>query len=119
MPVEKEDIERRTHGLSVSQIQNWMDENDGMNFASFPDIVKSLESGETKEDIKARAFEKIKETVYSWLNLTEDNEIVDEIIRKHLEKSNTIPTTNKYVRTFVDGFWEEELKQFKQPEQEI
>lgn len=119
MPVEKENIKSRTHGLSVSQIQNWMEENDGLDFASFPDIVQSLENGETKKSIKARAFEKIKATVYSWLNLTEDNEIVDEIIRKHLEKSNTIPTTNKSVRKFVDGFWEEELKQFKQPEQEI
>ena len=118
MPVEKENIKSRTHGLSVSQIQNWMDENDGLDFASFPDIIQSLENGETKKSIKARAFEKIKATVYSWLNLTEDNEMVDEIIRKHLEKSNTIPTTNKSIKKFVDGFWEEELKSFKQPKQE-
>ena len=118
MPVEKENIKSRTHGLSVSQIQNWMDENDGLDFASFPDIVQSLENGETKKGIKERAFEKIKATVYSWLNLTEDNEMVDEIIRKHLEKSTTIPTTNKSIKKFVDGFWKEELKSFKQPKQE-
>jgi hypothetical protein len=52
------------------------------------------------------------------LNLTEDNEIVDEIIRKHLEKSTTIPTTNKSIKKFVDGFWGEELKPFKQPKKE-
>ena len=37
---------------------------------------------------------------------------------KHLRTANVIPTTDITVREFVDTFWADELKQFKQPKQE-
>lgn len=118
MEVTPQDIQRRTSGLTVAQIQQWLDAHDGSEFASMPDIVYSVENGESKEQMMGRAFGKIKTTVYSWLNLTEDNPQVDEIIMKHLQTTNVIPTTNKSVRNFVDTFWADELKPFKQPKQE-
>lgn len=118
MEVTAQDIQRRTSGATVAQIQQWLDAHDGSEFASMPDIVYSVENGESKEQMMGRAFGKIKTTVYSWLNLTEDNPQVDDIIMKHLQTTNVIPTTNKSVRNFVDTFWADELKPFKQPKQE-
>jgi hypothetical protein len=118
LEVTPQDIQRRTNGMSVSQIQQWLDAHDNTEFASMPDIVHSIENGESKEQMMGRAFDKVKNTVYSWLNLTEDNPQVDDIIMKHLQTSKVIPTTNKSVREFVDTFWADELKQFQQPKQE-
>ena len=116
--VTPQDIQRRTSGLTVAQIQQWLDAHDNTEFASVPDIVYSIENGETREQMMARAFGKVKIAVYSWLNLTEDNPQVNDIIMKHLQTANVIPTTNKSVREFIDTFWADELKQFKQPKQE-
>jgi hypothetical protein len=110
-----DDIQRRTSGLTVAQIQQWLDAHDNTEFASMPDIVYSIENGESKEQMMGRAFGKVKTTVYSWLNLTEENPQVDDIIMKHLQTSKFIPTTNKSVREFIDKFWADELKQFQQP----
>lgn len=118
MDVDVQDIQRRTSGLNIAQIQQWLDVHDNTEFASMPDIVHSIENGESKEQTIDRAFGKVKTTVYSWLNLTEDNPQVDDIIMKHLQTANVIPTTNKSIREFVDTFWADELKQFKQPKQE-
>ena len=118
LEVTPQDIQRRTSGLTVAQIQQWLDAHDNTEFASMPDIVYSVENGETKEQMMGRAFGKVKTTVYSWLNLTEENPQVDDIIMKHLQTSKVIPTTNKSVREFIDTFWADELKQFKQPKPE-
>ena len=118
MEVTPQDVQRRTNGLTVAQIQQWLDAHDNTEFASMPDIVHSIENGESKEQTIDRAFGKVKTTVYSWLNLTEDNPQVDDIIMKHLQTTNVIPTTNKSIREFVDTFWADELKQFQQPKQE-
>ena len=118
LEVTPQDIQRRTSGLTVAQIQQWLDAHDNTEFASMPDIINSIENGETKEQTIGRAFGKVKTTVYSWLNLTDDNPQVDDIIMKHLQTSKVIPTTNKSVREFIDTFWADELKQFQQPKQE-
>ena len=118
MEVTPQDVQRRTNGLTVAQIQQWLDAHNNTEFASMPDIVHSVETGESKEQTIDRAFGKVKTTVYSWLNLTEDNPQVDDIIMKHLQTANVIPTTNKSIREFVDTFWADELKQFQQPKQE-
>lgn len=118
LEVTPQDIQRRTSGLTVAQIQQWLDAHDNTEYASMPDIVYSVENGESKEQMMGRAFGKVKTTVYSWLNLTEDNPQVDDIIMKHLQTAKVIPTTNKSVREFVDTFWADELKQFQQPKQE-
>lgn len=115
LEVTPQDIQRRTSGLTIAQIQQWLDAHDNTEFASMPDIVYSIENGETKEQMMGRAFGKVKTAVYSWLNLTEDNPQVDDIIMKHLQTSKVIPTTNKSVREFIDTFWADELKQFQQP----
>ena len=115
MEVGADDIARRTHGMTVADIQKWLEIHDGTEFASMPDIANSVELGDTKEQMMARAFGKVKTTVYSWLNLTEENPQVDDIIMKHLQNARPIPTTNKSVREFIDTFWADELKQFKQP----
>ena len=115
LEVTPQDIQRRSHGLTVAQIQQWLDAHDGTEFASMPDIVCSIEEGETREQMMGRAFGKVKTAVYSWLNLTEENPQVDDIIMKHLQTSKVIPTTNKSVREFIDTFWADELKQFQQP----
>lgn len=114
-----QDIQRRASGLTVAQIQQWLDAHDNTEFASMPDIVNSIENGETKDQMIARAFGKVKTAVYSLLNLADDNPQVDDIIMKHLKTANVIPTTDKSVREFVDTFWADELKQFQQPKQEI
>ena len=116
--VTPQDIQRRSHGLTVAQIQQWLDAHDNTEFASTLDVVNAIENGESKEQMMGRAFGKVKTAVYSWLNLTEDNPQVNDIIMKHLQTTNVIPTTNKSVREFIDTFWADELKQFQQPKQE-
>lgn len=118
LEVTPQDIQRRTRGLTVAQIQQWLAAHDNTEFASMPDIVSSIENGETKEQMMRRALGKVKTTVYSWLNLTEDNPQVDAIIMKHLQTARPIPTTDTSVIDFVNTFWADELKQFKQPKQE-
>ena len=118
IPVDIKNVQNRSHGLTVAQIQQWLDAHDNTEYASTLDVVNAIENGESKEQMMGRAFGKVKTAVYSWLNLTEDNPQVDDIIMKHLETTNVIPTTNKSVREFIDTFWADELKQFQQPKQE-
>ena len=115
IPVDIKNVQNRSQGLTVAQIQQWLDANDKTEFASTLDIVNAIENGESKDQMKARAFGKVKTAVYSWLNLTEDNPQVNDIIEKHLDQTNVIPTTNKSVREFIDTFWADELKKFQQP----
>ena len=115
IPVDVKNVQNRSQGLTVAQIQQWLDANDKTEFASTLDVVNAIENGENKDQMKARALGKVKTAVYSWLNLTQDNPQVNDIIEKHLEQTNVIPTTNKSVREFIDTFWADELKQFKQP----
>lgn len=114
LEVTPQDIQRRTSGLTVAQIQQWLNAHDNTEFASMPDIVSSIENGETKEQRMGRAFGKVKTIVYSQLNLTEDNPQVDDIIMKHLQTAKSIPTTDTSAIEFVNTFWDDELKQFKQ-----
>ena len=115
IPVDVKNVQNRSQGLTVAQIQQWLDANDKTEFASTLDVVNAIENGENKDQMKVRALGKVKTAVYSWLNLTQDNPQVNDIIEKHLEQTNVIPTTNKSVREFIDTFWADELKQFKQP----
>ena len=118
LEVTPQDIQRRAGGLTVAQIQQWLDAHDNTEYASMPDIVNAIENGETKEQMTGRAFGKVKTAVYSWLSLTEDNPQVDDIIMKHLQTAKVIPTTDTTVREFIDTFCSDELKQFQQPKQE-
>ena len=115
LEVTPQDIQRRTNGMTVAQIQQWLNAHDNTEYASMPDIVNSIENGESKEQMMGRAFGKVKTAVYSQLNLTEDNPQVDDIIMKHLKTAKVIPTTDTTVREFIDTFWADELKQFQQP----
>ena len=65
LEVTPQDIQRRASGLTVAQIQQWLDAHDNTEFASMPDIVNSIENGETREQMMGRAFGKVKVAVYS------------------------------------------------------
>ena len=113
-----QDIQRRMSDADERIIAQWLDKNDGWNFNGFNEIISSIEDDTNPQQRLSNAANKIIATVHEWLNLTEQNPQVSEIIRKNLKdyvmQTKNIPTNNKTIRKFVNTIWEDQLKPFQQ-----
>ena len=117
-----QDIQRRMGDADERIIAQWLDKNDGWNFNGFNEIVSSIEDDTNPQQRLSNATNFIIATVHEWLNLTEQNPQVSEIIRKNLKdyvmQTKNIPTNNKTIRKFVNTIWEDQLKPFQQEKTE-
>ena len=120
--VNVQDIQRRMGDADTRIIAQWLDKNDGWDFNGFNEIISSIEDDTNPQQRLSNATNKIIATVHEWLNLTEQNPQVSEIIRKNLKnyvmQTKNIPTTNKGIRKFVDTIWADQLLPFKQEKTE-
>ena len=117
-----QDIQRRMFDADDRIIAQWLDKNDGWDFNGFNEIVSSIEDDTNPQQRLSNATNFIIATVHDWLNLTEQNPQVSEIIRKNLKnyvmQTKNIPTNNKTIRKFVNTIWEDQLKPFQQEKTE-
>ena len=117
-----QDIQRRMGDADERIIAQWLDKNDGWNFNGFNEIVSSIEDDTNPQQRLSNATNNIIAVVHEWLNLTEQNPQVTEIIRKSLkdyvQHIRNVPTTKKTIRQFVDTIWADQLKPFKQEKTE-
>lgn len=115
-----QDIQRRMGNADNRIIAQWLDKNDGWDFNGFNEIISSIEDDTNPQQRLSNATNYIIAVVHEWLNLTEQNPQVSEIIRKNLKdyvmQTKNIPTNNKTIRQFVNTIWEDQLKPFKQEE---
>ena len=120
--VNVQDIQRRMGDADTRIIAQWLDKNDGWDFNGFNEIISSIEDDTNPQQRLSNATNKIIATVHEWLNLTEQNPQVSEIIRKNLKnyvmQTKNIPTTNKGIRKFIDTIWADQLLPFKQEKTE-
>ena len=113
-----QDLKRRMVNAPDTIINDWLNKNDGWDFDNFKDIYTSIEDDTNPQQRLSNATNQIIAVVHEWLNLTEQNPQVSEIIRKNLKnyvmQTKNIPTTNKGIRKFVDTIWADQLLPFKQ-----
>jgi hypothetical protein len=117
-----QDIQRRMGDADTRIIAQWLDKNDGWDFNGFNEIISSIEDDTNPQQRLSNAINFIIATVHEWLNLTEQNPQVSDIIRKSLKnyvmQTKNIPSNNKTIRKFVNTIWEDQLKPFKQEKTE-
>ena len=117
-----QDIQRRMSDADERIIAQWLDKNDGWNFNGFNEIISSIEDDTNPQQRLSNATNYIIAVVHEWLNLTEQNPQVSEIIRKNLKnyvmQTKSIPTNNKTIRKFVNTIWEDQLKPFQEEKTE-
>jgi hypothetical protein len=117
-----QDIQRRMGDADNRIIAQWLDKNDGWDFNGFNEIISSIEDDTNPKQRLSNATNYIIAVVHEWLNLTEQNPQVSDIIRKNLKnyvmQTKNIPTNNKTIRQFVNTIWEDQLKPFKQEKTE-
>ena len=117
-----QDLKRRMVDAPDAIINDWLNKNDGWDFNGFNEIFSSIEDDTNPQQRLSNATNKIIATVHEWLNLTEQNPQVSDIIRKNLKnyvmQTKNIPTTNKGIRKFVDTIWADQLLPFKQEKTE-
>ena len=117
-----QDIQRRMGDADTRIIAQWLDKNDGWDFNGFNEIISSIEDDTNPQQRFSNAINFIISAVHEWLNLTEQNPQVSEIIRKSLKdyvmQTRNIPTNNKTIRKFVNTIWEDQLKPFQQEKTE-
>jgi hypothetical protein len=115
-------IQRRMEDVDERIIAQWLDKNDGWDFNGINEIISSIENDTNLQQRLSNATNHIIRVVHEWLNLTEQNPQVCEIITKNLKnyvmQTKNIPTNNKTIRQFVNTIWEDQLKPFQQEKSE-
>ena len=122
LDVTLQDLKRRMVDAPDAIINDWLNKNDGWDFNGFNEIISSIEDDTNPQQRLSNATNFIIATIHEWLNLTEQNPQVSEIIRKNLKdyamQTKSIPTNNKTIRKFVDTIWADKLLPFKQEKTE-
>ncbi len=112
-----QDIQKRMGDANNRIIAQWLDKNDGWDFNSFKDIITSIEDDTNPQQRFSNAVNEISGIVHGWLNLSENNVEITNIIRKNLKSwvktHHNIPSTMKSIKAFVSSIWDEQLKPYK------